>query len=127
MPVDYRSGNGKGYAYVQYCDPIDAQHALDVLDGTAFQGRLIHIIPSTPRKESNMNEFAVSQLSLKKQKQVRRRSEAASSTFSWNSMFMNVGILNLGFGQAHCKLTSSRQTQSCPRCLTSLELPSQSS
>ena len=98
MPVDYRSGNGKGYAYVQYCDPVAAQHALDVLDGTAFQGRLLHIIPSTSKKQINMNEFTVSQLSIKKQHQFRRRSEAASSTFNWNSMFMNVGTFNLRVG-----------------------------
>ena len=127
MPVDYRSGNGKGYAYVQYRDPDAARHALDVLDGTACQGRLLHIIPSTSKKESDMDEFAVSQLSLKKQHQVSRRSEAASSAFNWNSMFMNVGTFVLGVGQIHCKLTSSRQTQSCPRCLKSLALPSQSS
>ena len=91
MPIDYQSGNGKGYAYVQYCDPVAAQHALDVLDGTACQGRLLHILPSTSQKHRDMNDFTLSQLSLKKQRQVRRRSEAASSTFNWNSMFMNVG------------------------------------
>lgn len=127
MPIDYRSGNGKGYAYVQYCDPVAAQHALDVLDGTAFQGRLLHIIPSNSKNQSSMNESTVSQLSFKKQQQVKRRSEAASSTFNWNSMFMNVGILNLGVWQTHCELTFSRQTRSCPRCLTGLALPSQSS
>ena len=127
MPVDYRSGNGKGYAYVQYCDPVAAQHALDVLDGTAFQGRLLHINPSTSKKKGNMKDSTVSQLSLKKQQQVKRRPDAASSTFNWNSMFMNVSIIYLGVGQNHCRLISSRQTRSCPRCLKGLVLLNQSS
>ena len=99
MPIDYRSGNGKGYAYVQYCDPAAAQHALDVLDGTTFQGRLLHVNPSTSKKQSNMNDSTVSQLYLKKQQQVKRMSDAASSTFNWNSMFMNVGIFYLRVGK----------------------------
>lgn len=90
MPLDYRSSGGKGYAYIQYSDRVAAQHALEEFDGISFQGRLLHIMPANSKRANDVNEFTLSKLPLKKQQQIKRRTEAASSTFNWNSMFMNV-------------------------------------
>ena len=92
VPLDHRSGTGKGYAYVQYATPQAARRALDQTDGTSFQGRLLHIIPAARKKQTGLDEFANSKLPLKKQQQIRRKTEAASSTFNWNAMFMNVSF-----------------------------------
>lgn len=62
------------------------------LDGKPFQGRLLHIIPSAAKKQSGLDEIAISKLPLKKQQQIKRKAEAASTTFNWNSMYMNVGL-----------------------------------
>ena len=59
------------------------------LDGKPFQGRLIHILPSTAKKDNALDDFAISKLPIKKQKQIKKKAEAASSTFNWNSMYMN--------------------------------------
>lgn len=64
--------------------------ALQELDGKPFQGRLLHVIPSAAKRESGLDEIAISKLPLKRQQQIKRKAEAASSTFNWNSMYMNV-------------------------------------
>lgn len=41
-----------------------------------------------------MDEFAISQLPLKKQKQIKKKAEASSTTFNWNSLYMNQDAVN---------------------------------
>ncbi|KAL8735038.1 MAG: hypothetical protein Q9181_002976 [Wetmoreana brouardii] len=89
LPVSYQSENNKGFAYIQYSDPESAVRALRDLDGKPFQGRLLHVMPSAARRQSGLDEIAISKLPLRKQQQIKRRAAAASSTFNWNSMYMN--------------------------------------
>ncbi|KAL8839376.1 MAG: hypothetical protein Q9170_001770 [Blastenia crenularia] len=89
VPMDHQWGNNKGFAYVQYSDPESTTKAMQELDGKTFQGRLLHVIYSAARRQAGLDEFAVSKLPLKKQQQIKRRAEAASKTFNWNSMYMN--------------------------------------
>lgn len=70
-------------------DPIAAIGAFRDLDGSIFQGRLLHILPAAVKRENKLDDFAVSQLPLKKQKLLHKRAEASTSTFNWNSLFMN--------------------------------------
>lgn len=58
-------------------------------DGTTFKGRLLHILPATAKRETQLNDFALSQLPLKKQQQIKKRREAASTQYNWNSLYMN--------------------------------------
>ena len=64
--------------------------ALKEVDGTIFQGRLVHILPAAAKRETKLDEYALSKLPLKKQKQIQRKAEASSSTFNWNALYMNV-------------------------------------
>ena len=73
-----------------YKAPADAVEAYKSLDRREFQGRLLHIIPATPKRENKLDEYAISKLPLKKQRELKRKATAASSTFSWNSLYMNV-------------------------------------
>lgn len=75
---------------MQYIDHDHAVPAFKALDGTVFQGRLLHILPAAIKRESKLDDFALSKLPLKKQKQIQRKSEASSKTFNWNSLYMNV-------------------------------------
>lgn len=74
---------------MQYTEPDAAAGALHALDRTPFQGRLLHIMPADAKKESGLDDFAISKLPLKKQQQIKRKAEAASSVFNWNSLYMN--------------------------------------
>jgi len=87
--MDSRGGSNKGFAHLLYTAPEAAAKALQALDNRPFQGRLLHIMPAKPKKENGLDEFAIFKLPLKKQQQIKRKAEAASSTFNWNSMYMN--------------------------------------
>ena len=89
LPVDSRTGSNKGFAHLQFSDADVANCALEALDQKPFQGRLLHIMPSHPKKQSGLDEFALSKLPIKKQRQIKRKAEAASSIFNWNSMYMS--------------------------------------
>ncbi|QPG72795.1 hypothetical protein FOA43_000097 [Brettanomyces nanus] len=89
VAVDSRNGSSKGFAYVQFKDPDNAIQAYEELDGSIFQGRLLHIIPAKPKKENKLDEFALQNMPLKKQKLLKRKIGAAKQQFSWNSLYMN--------------------------------------
>ncbi|KAB5549932.1 RNA recognition domain-containing protein [Coniochaeta sp. 2T2.1] len=93
LPVDSQ-GKSKGYALVLYEDPSAALAAFQQADGTTLQGRLIHVLPAAQKRENQLDEFAISKLPLKKQNLIRKKAEAASNTFNWNSLYMNQDAVN---------------------------------
>ena len=90
MPLDRRSGQNKGFAYVQFHQLEMASKALQDLDCKPLQGRLLHLMPANKKRENVLDDFAISKLPLKKQQQIRRKAGATSSVFNWNSLYMNV-------------------------------------
>ncbi|KAF2236025.1 multiple RNA-binding domain-containing protein 1 [Viridothelium virens] len=89
LPLGFESGSNKGIAFISYQKPECALQAFRELDGTIFQGRLLHILPSSTKQVKGLDDFAISKLPLKKQKLIRRKAEAATSSFNWNSLYMN--------------------------------------
>jgi multiple RNA-binding domain-containing protein 1 len=110
--MDSKSEKVKGFAYVLMDSSESAVCAFEELNGRAFQGRLLHILPASPKKENGLDDFALSKLPLKKQKEIKRKSAAAANQFSWNSMYMNVikHCLNL---LGECKLMVCRPMLLC--------------
>ncbi|KAK4238285.1 hypothetical protein C8A03DRAFT_43929 [Achaetomium macrosporum] len=92
LPLD-SEGKSKGFAMVQYEEPSAAVAAFQT-DGSIFQGRILHILPAAAKRENKLDEFAISKLPLKKQQLLRKKAEAASSTFNWNSLFMSQDAVN---------------------------------
>ena len=93
IAFDTRVTASKGFAYVQYADAESAVDAYEQLDGKHFQGRLLHILPATAKKTYKIDDYELSKLPLKKQKEIKRKQNASSSTFSWNSLYMNVSTI----------------------------------
>ncbi|KAA8894021.1 hypothetical protein FN846DRAFT_976300 [Sphaerosporella brunnea] len=89
LPIDNKTQASKGFVYVQFKSSTDAVEAFRELDRKGFQGRLLHIIPAAPKRETKLNGFEISKLPLKKQRELKRKASAATSQFSWNSMYMN--------------------------------------
>jgi multiple RNA-binding domain-containing protein 1 len=83
-------GKGKGFAFIQFKESERAVEAYDDTDGTIFQGRLLHIISAKAKKDTSLNEYEISKLPLKKQKEIRRKQDATRATFNWNSLYLNV-------------------------------------
>ncbi|GAB1310294.1 Multiple RNA-binding domain-containing protein 1 [Madurella fahalii] len=92
LPLDNR-GKSKGFAMIRYEQPAAAVAAFQT-DGSTFQGRIIHILPAAAKRENKLDEFAISKLPLKKQQLLKKKAEAASSTFNWNSLFMSQDAVN---------------------------------
>ncbi|EOD47853.1 putative pre-rrna processing protein [Neofusicoccum parvum UCRNP2] len=89
VPLDSKTGKGKGFAYVLFENPEGAVRAYEELDGRIFQGRLLHVLPAAAKRDNKLDEFAISKLPIKQQRQIQRKAEAATSTFNWNSLYMN--------------------------------------
>ncbi|KAK8163889.1 hypothetical protein IWX90DRAFT_242754 [Phyllosticta citrichinensis] len=88
VPLDPKTSSGKGFAYVLFQEPDHAVQAYEEMDGRIFQGRLLHILPAAAKRENKLDEFAISKLPLKKQKQIMRKAESSKTTFNWNSLYM---------------------------------------
>ena len=89
IPTDAKSGVSKGFAYITFDKQDAAEHATKKLDGRAFEGRLLHIIQASAKRDKTLDLDAISHLPPKKQQQIKRKMEASTATFKWNSLYMN--------------------------------------
>lgn len=89
VPMDNKTGQAKGFGFALFDDADAAIEARRKMDGSIFQGRLLHVLPATAKKENKLDEFEISRLPLKQQKLLQKKAEAVSSTFNWNSLYMN--------------------------------------
>ncbi|RAL37707.1 hypothetical protein DM860_000401 [Cuscuta australis] len=91
--VDKEARQSKGFAYILYSLPEDAARALEELDGSIFQGRLLHVMPAKQKISSKNQEVngsgKQSSQTLKDQRlEDRKASEASGNTQAWNTLFM---------------------------------------
>ena len=89
IAIDTRTSKSKGFVYIQFVNPQDAVRAYSSLDKEIFQGRLLHILAADRKKSHRLDEFDLKNLPLKKQRELKRKEQAAKTQFSWNSLFMN--------------------------------------
>lgn len=92
MAFDTRYEKSKGFAYIQFSNADAAIDAYKALDGKHFEGRLMHILGASAKKTYKIDDHELSKLPLKKQNQIKRKQGATASSFSWNSLYMNVSI-----------------------------------
>ncbi|CAJ2499993.1 Uu.00g028460.m01.CDS01 [Anthostomella pinea] len=81
----------RGMGFVLFTDPEDAVKAYQS-DRTTFQGRILHVLPGTAKRE--LDEFALSRLPLKKQQLIKKKNKAAVDRFNWNSLYMSADAVN---------------------------------
>ncbi|KAI6679849.1 hypothetical protein NL676_033730 [Syzygium grande] len=90
--VDKITRRSKGIAYIQYALPESALRALEELDYSDFQGRLLHILPALQKTASKKQHDLTSNQGPKTFKQQRKEdkkaSEASGDTKAWNTLFM---------------------------------------
>ncbi|OBA23024.1 RNA-binding domain-containing protein [Metschnikowia bicuspidata var. bicuspidata NRRL YB-4993] len=89
IAVDTRTGKSKGFVYVQFQNNEDAVSAFRAMDKQIFQGRLLHILAGEAKKDHKLDEFALKNLPLKKQRELKKKAQASKSQFNWNSLYMN--------------------------------------
>lgn len=88
MPMDKTGQNNRGFAFVLF---VDSDAALTAFQNAAafFQGRLLHVLPSSAKRDHNLDEYELSKLPLKQQNLIKKKAKAATERFNWNSLFMN--------------------------------------
>ena len=89
LPLDNEK-KSKGYGFIQFIIPEQAQKAREKLDGSSFQGRLLHIINAKKAPEiipKDLDKGKVKLSSFQQKKEEERR-KMANKTEGWNASFV---------------------------------------
>ncbi|NXI23238.1 RBM19 protein, partial [Sterrhoptilus dennistouni] len=92
FPMDKSTMKPKGFAFITYMMPEHAVKALAELDGQVFQGRMMHLLPSTIRKEKMEDGDTEESSSYKKHKEAKDKANSASS-HNWNTLFVGTNAV----------------------------------
>jgi multiple RNA-binding domain-containing protein 1 len=83
---------GKGYGFVQFMIPEHSENAMTSLDGTSFQGRLLHIIRAKAQQSHAAAEENAttknSHLSSFQKKKEEERKKMANKREGWNASYV---------------------------------------
>ncbi|CAF1103966.1 unnamed protein product [Rotaria sp. Silwood1] len=80
MPIDNLTKQPKGFAHITFMFPEHALRAFNELDGHAFQGRLLHILPGKTQQQQDSSESNKNQTPT---------AIATSSEQNWNTLFLS--------------------------------------
>ena len=86
FPVDQATGRPKGFAYVKYETTEAAVEALNQMDGSVFQGRLLHVLPAVKKPEIAVKTHQRSSFKAQHSEKLR---EKAGDDSTWNTLFLN--------------------------------------
>ncbi|NWI17835.1 RBM19 protein, partial [Crypturellus soui] len=92
FPIDRLTKKPKGFAFITYMMPEHAVKAYAEMDGQVFQGRMLHLLPSTIRKEKKEEAGTEESSSYKKQKEAKDKANRASS-HNWNTLFVGTNAV----------------------------------
>jgi len=89
IPVDDTLRN-KGYAFVKFTSSDDAATAKEQLDGSQFQGRLMHVLPAKPERDvsNGLGEGESDNMTHKQKMEVARQKEAINTTTGLSTNFV---------------------------------------
>ncbi|GFR09679.1 probable RNA-binding protein 19 [Trichonephila clavata] len=89
VPIDYLTKKALGYAFVSYVFAEHAVKAFSELDGTIFQGRVLHLIPAEGKKEYQIDE---NETNFKKKKEAKMK-QMSGSSHNWNILFLGMNAV----------------------------------
>lgn len=88
LPIAKDTKRSKGLAYILFMLPDDALKAYSALDGTIFQGRLLHILPAKEQPSEHVDN--ANNYKAKKEQELKASS---SSSHNWNSLFIRSDVV----------------------------------
>jgi len=100
LPIDSVSKKSKGLAYILFMMPAHAVAAQTKLDGTIFQGRLMHVLPAKPQKQTLSQNSNKGPSGFKAEKEQERKA-TANSEHNWNSLFLNQDAVVASMQESH--------------------------
>lgn len=102
IPLDRKTKQSKGIAFVLFQRPDDALRAFRELEGTTFQGRVIHVDPAANKSAPGLPEATnTAKLTLKQQRLAARQRAAAEGrdAISWGSLYMDADAVAASVSQ----------------------------
>ncbi|KAF3850875.1 hypothetical protein F7725_012647 [Dissostichus mawsoni] len=93
FPIDNLTKKPKGFAFVMYMIPENAVTALAQLDGHIFQGRMLHLLPSTLKKEKTDSDAGGPGSSTYKRQKDAKNKASSSSSHNWNTLFLGTSAV----------------------------------
>ncbi|XP_030847248.1 probable RNA-binding protein 19 [Strongylocentrotus purpuratus] len=90
LPIDTFTKKIKGFAFVTFMMPEHAVRAYTELDGTSFQGRMLHILPG---KEKKVEEETHKEGSSFKNKKAAKTKAQSGSSHNWNTLFISANAV----------------------------------
>uniref|UniRef100_A0A4W3HSY9 RNA binding motif protein 19 n=1 Tax=Callorhinchus milii TaxID=7868 RepID=A0A4W3HSY9_CALMI len=93
FPIDSLTKRPKGFAFVTYMIPEHAVKALAEIDGEVFQGRMLHILPSTVKREKIENDKDTPGSSSYKRNKEAKDKANSNSSHNWNTLFMGTNAV----------------------------------
>ncbi|XP_044529633.1 probable RNA-binding protein 19 [Gracilinanus agilis] len=91
-PIDGLTKKPKGFAFITFMFPEHAVKAYAEVDGQIFQGRMLHLLPSTIKKETTSENSDALSSSYKKKKALKDKANSTSS-HNWNTLFMGTNAV----------------------------------
>lgn len=91
LPIDPVTRKIKGFGTVTFVMPEHAVRAFSELDGSTFQGRLLHLIPGKS-KDNDENNIDTSKMSFKEKKELELK-KMANSSHNWNALFLGANAV----------------------------------
>lgn len=91
LPIDPVTRKIKGFGTVTFVMPEHAVCAFSELDGSTFQGRLLHLIPGKSRETDDTN-VDTEGMSYKQKKELELK-KTAGSAHNWNTLFMGANAV----------------------------------
>ncbi|MBZ3875797.1 putative RNA-binding protein 19 [Sciurus carolinensis] len=85
-PINSLTKKPNGFAFITFMFPEHTVKAYTAVDGQVFQGRMLHVLPSTIRTEA-IEDADTPGLSYKK-KAASKDKASSSSSHNWNTVFM---------------------------------------
>jgi multiple RNA-binding domain-containing protein 1 len=91
--LDKTTKRSKGLAYILYMFPEAAVRAMEELDKSIFQGRLLHILPAkrppaAPEPKQAIHAGPGTTKYKQEREEQRKVAEASGHTQAWNPLFM---------------------------------------
>ncbi|KAL5016171.1 hypothetical protein ScPMuIL_005760 [Solemya velum] len=112
LPIDSLTKKLKGFAFITYMIPENAVTAYSKLDGSVFQGRMLHILPGKTKEEKpEINEGS----SFKNKRQADQKKMAGSS-HNWNTLFLGANavadVIAEKYGTTKSQLLNAESSES---------------
>ncbi|KAK3865844.1 hypothetical protein Pcinc_028586 [Petrolisthes cinctipes] len=85
LPICKDTRRPKGFATITFLFPEHATKAMNQLDGSNFQGRVLHVLPAISRKEKDDGKKGPQSF---KDKKASEQKASAGSWHNWNTLFL---------------------------------------